>query len=76
VINKYSFDNGYAIIIDVSSQQSPVLYAANGIDISKDIVDLYDKSSAASSAAPAATAPVAPKPAAPPATKKAPGTVK
>jgi outer membrane protein len=76
VINKYSFDNGYAIIIDVSSQQSPVLYAANGIDISKDIVDLYDKSAAASSAAPVAPTPVAPRPAAPPAMKKAPGTVK
>src|SRR5262249_38917504 len=33
VVAKYATDNGFAIIIDVSSQQTPVLWAANGIDI-------------------------------------------
>src|SRR6476469_9056087 len=56
VVAKYANDNGFAIIIDVSSQQTPVLWAANGIDITKEIVDMYDKN------APAAAAP-APKPA-------------
>jgi outer membrane protein len=54
VIDKYARDNGYAVILDVSSPQTPVLYAANGIDITNDIVTLYDKN--APSAAPAAPA--------------------
>lgn len=79
VIDKYAKDNGYALVLDVSSQQTPVLYASNTIDITKDIIDLYDKNSPpATSAAPAsgivkpsATAPAA-RPAAPPAPKPAP----
>ena len=55
VIDKYATDNGFAIIIDVSSQQSPVLYAATSIDITREVVGLYDKN--APSAAPAAPAP-------------------
>jgi outer membrane protein len=58
VINKYGLDNGYTLIIDVSSPQIPVLYAANGIDITKDIIELYDKNAPAPSASPSA----APKP--------------
>ena len=57
VIDKYAKENGYALILDVSSQTTPVLYATNSIDITQDIIALYDKTSAAaatSSAAPAA----------------------
>lgn len=70
VIDKYATDNGFAIILDVSSQQSPVLYAATAIDITREVVALYDKNapSAAKPAAPAAT----PAPAAP-AKKATPG---
>ncbi|MGA2739091.1 MAG: OmpH family outer membrane protein [Bryobacteraceae bacterium] len=59
VMDKYARDNGYAVILDVSSQQTPVLYAASGIDITQDIIALYDKNapSATSSAKPAGTAP-------------------
>jgi outer membrane protein len=85
VVAKYANDNGFAIIIDVSSQQTPVLWAANGIDITKEIVDLYDKNAPAagaaapkpgSSAAPAGTMPKpavapTPKPAAAPTPKPA-----
>jgi outer membrane protein len=55
VIDKYATDNGFAIIIDVSSQQSPVLYAATSIDITREVVGLYDKNApgAAPAAAPA-----------------------
>ena len=70
VIDKYAKDNGYALILDVSSQQTPVLYATNSIDITQDIIALYDKNApAASSAAPPATPPAAAaaKPAAAPA---------
>jgi outer membrane protein len=69
VIDKYAKDNGYALILDVSSQQTPVLYATNSIDITQDIIALYDKNSpsAASSAKPATPPPAAAaKPAAAP----------
>ena len=71
VIDKYAKDNAYAVILDVSNPQTPVLYASNTIDITKDIVDLYDKN-AGTMATPAAAqapatrlAPAATKPAVP-----------
>jgi outer membrane protein len=76
VIDKYAQSNGYAVIMDVSNPQTPVLYASNTIDITKDIIELYDKSAATLTSTPAApkpgaAAPAAPKPApAPPAVKK------
>lgn len=70
VIGKYARDNGYALILDVSSPQTPVLYAANGIDITSDIVALYDKNTPSDTAATSTPAtPPPPKPATP-ATKK------
>jgi len=70
VIDKYSRDNGYSLILDVSSQQTPVVWAANTADITADIIALYDKNSPAA-AAPAAAKPpaAAPKPATSPAKK-------
>ena len=43
VIDKYAQQNGYAVVLDVSNPNTPVLYASNTVDITKDIVDLYDK---------------------------------
>jgi outer membrane protein len=51
VINKYANDNGYTLILDVSSPQTPVLFAANGIDITQDIIKLYDEEAAIAAAA-------------------------
>lgn len=69
VIDKYARDNGFALILDVSNPQTPVVFAASTIDITRDIIDLYDKNApAATSAAPAA-APPAGAPAAAPAAK-------
>ncbi len=70
VIDKYARDNGYALILDISSEQSPVVYATNAIDITNDIIALYDKS-APQSASPAQASPAAPpaKPSAAPAKK-------
>jgi outer membrane protein len=70
VLNKYSKENAYSVVLDTSSQTTPVLYAANQIDVTQDIIRLYDQSypvKAAASAAPR-TAP-APKPATPAAPK-------
>jgi len=65
VIDKYASDNGYAVVIDVSAQASPVLYASTAVDITRQVVELFDKNSPAAAAAPAVTAPapVKPKPA-------------
>jgi outer membrane protein len=43
VLDKYSADNGYAVIFDTSSQQTPVIYAARTIDVTQDIIKLYDE---------------------------------
>jgi outer membrane protein len=67
ILIKYGHDNGYALILDVSSAQTPVLFSANGSDITQDIIALYDKGAGAattSSAAPKAPAAAA-KPASP-----------
>src|ERR1700759_429726 len=45
VMEKYAKDNGYAVILDVSTQQSPVLYANPGTNITKGLVDAYNASS-------------------------------
>ena len=75
VIEKYSRDHGFSLVVDVSSPQSPVLYASPTVDITKEIIELYDQSSSAmSNPAPAKptsglTAPKPATPAKPPATK-------
>jgi outer membrane protein len=69
VIDKYSKENGYGIILDTSAQQTPVMWAANQIDITQDIVRLYDQSyPVKASSASTPRAPAAPRPA--PATPK------
>lgn len=72
VIDKYAKDNGFAVILDVSNPQTPVLYASNTVDITKDIIDLYDKNAPTLPAPtkPAAPGTPAPKPVTPPVTKK------
>jgi len=57
VIDKYAKDKSYSIILDISSPQSPVLYAVNTVDITNDIVELYDKSQGDAPAPGAAPAP-------------------
>ncbi|HTB19232.1 MAG TPA: OmpH family outer membrane protein [Bryobacteraceae bacterium] len=74
VIEKYSRDNGYTLVVDVSSPQTPVLYASPSIDITKEIIEIYDKNAASGGgSAPSQTSAPAPKPpAATPAPKTAP----
>jgi outer membrane protein len=68
VISKYAKDQGYAMVIDVSNPQTPVMYASETIDITKDVIDLYNRNSGGG--APSA------KPAPAPAVKPAASTVK
>ncbi len=70
VIEKYAHDHGYTMVLDVSSPQSPVFYASPSIDITKEIIELYDQSAATLSAPAAAPKPAASgAPAAPPAAR-------
>ena len=66
VVDKYAKDNGYVLVLDDSSQQVMV-YASSSIDITRDIIELYDKNSAAS---PAPVSSGAAQPARPPAAVK------
>jgi outer membrane protein len=70
VITKYAKDNGYSIVVDNSSPNTPVLYSSSAIDITQDIISLYDKTSnnggpAEVPQAPPASTPGTPKPATP-----------
>lgn len=42
VVTKYSQDNGFAVVLDISSPQSPVLYAANETNITNAVIMAYD----------------------------------
>jgi outer membrane protein len=71
VIERYARDNGFTMVVDVGNPNTPVIYASPSVEITKEVIELYDKASASGSApapttsapkAPAAT-PAAPKPA-------------
>ncbi len=53
VLNTYAKQHAYTMVVDVSQQQSPVLWAADSTNITKQIVDLYNVKSGVP--APAAT---------------------
>jgi outer membrane protein len=79
IIRKYATEKGYTIVLDVSNEQTPVLWATPSINITDDIVKLYDQANAGGgAAAPAAPAATTPKPPAAPATSapKPPATKK
>jgi outer membrane protein len=42
IIEQYAYQNGYAVVLDVSAQQTPVIWAAGSSNITADIVKLYD----------------------------------
>ena len=61
--------NGYTVVFDTSAQGSPVVYGSSQIDVTQEIVRLYDQAypikggtAAPSSSAPPAAQPKAPAP--------------
>ena len=82
VIIKYATQNGYSMVLDVSNQQTPVLWADPSADITTEIIKLYDQAHPGTGAAtapatkPGGTPPAqAPRPAAnPPAPSPKPPT--
>jgi outer membrane protein len=75
VLQGYVQQSGYTLVVDASTQQSPILWATPSSDITKAVIDAYNtKSGVPAQPTPAATAPrsnTAPKPA-PKATTPAP----
>ncbi|HEY1758908.1 MAG TPA: OmpH family outer membrane protein [Bryobacteraceae bacterium] len=43
VIQKYAVDNGIALILNVASENTPVLYIATSLDITQAIIEAYDR---------------------------------
>src|ERR1039457_1363161 len=56
-LEKYATGNGYALVLDVSNRQTPVLWASQTIDITGDIVKLYDQANPGTGAPATAKAP-------------------
>jgi outer membrane protein len=60
IIQQYSYQNGYAVVLDVSNQQTPVIWAAPSSNIIADIIKLYDQAHPGTGAAPAPAKPATP----------------
>jgi len=74
VMSSYAEQQGFTLVLDISQQQTPVLFSANGTNITKQVIDAYNLKSgvpappaqpAAAPGSQAAPRPAAPKPAAP-----------
>ncbi len=67
VLDKYAKENGFTVVLDVSNPQSPVLWASQTTNITKDLVDAYNATSGvAAPVKPATPTPARPTGTAPP----------
>jgi outer membrane protein len=64
VLRSYVEGNGYTLLLDVSSQQSPVMWATPNTDITEAVIAAYNASSGISAPPPSAPSAARPKPAA------------
>jgi outer membrane protein len=60
IISEHAQKSGYGLVVDVSSPQTPVLYAAQEMNITDQVIDLYNQSTAKPAAGAAAAPPAAP----------------
>jgi outer membrane protein len=65
VLDRYSRENGFTLVLDASAQGTPVVYASSTSDITQEIVRLYDQAYPVKGGASGPAAPAAPKPATP-----------
>lgn len=63
VLDRYARENGYSVVLDSSAQTPMILYASNQIDLTQDIIRLYDQAYPVKPAAAAQPKPAVPKPA-------------
>ena len=45
VMEAYAKLKGYTLVLDISQQQTPVLYASDGTNITKEVIDAYNTKS-------------------------------
>jgi outer membrane protein len=73
VLDRYARENGIVAVFDSSAQNSPILFASTNIDITQDIIKLYDQAyplkAGATPAKPAASTTPKPATSTPPASK-------
>lgn len=66
VLDRYSRENGFVVVLDASAQNTPILFASTQIDVTQDIVRLYDQAypvkAGTTTAKPAAQKPAAANP--------------
>ena len=68
VLDRYSRENGYTVVLDTSAQGTPVVYGSSQIDITQEIIRLYDQAypiKAGATPAPSSSATPAAQPKAP-----------
>jgi len=73
VLDRYARENGYILLLDYSAQNTPIVNFSQQVDVTQEIVRLYDQAYPVKAGAQAPPKPAAAKPAAtiPPATKPA-----
>ena len=74
VLDRYAREGGYVVVLDSSSQNTPILYASNQIDVTQDIIRLYDQAYPVKAGAGAQAKPATPKPASQPPAATKPAT--
>lgn len=62
ILNKYAKQNGYSVVIDTSQQNTPVIYASDQMNITQQVVKLYDEAYPVKAATPPAAHPGTSKP--------------
>jgi outer membrane protein len=75
VLDRYARENGFIVILDTSAQNTPILFASTNIDVTQDIVKLFDQAYPVKGGAPASGTtpkPATQKPAAQPPAAKPP----
>lgn len=69
VLDRYARENGLVAVFDSSAQNSPIIFASTNIDVTQEIIKLYDQAYPLKGASAPATKPAPAKPATPPAAK-------
>lgn len=59
VLERYAGQNGYSVVLDSSAQNNPILFASQQIDVTQEIVRLYDQAYPVKGGAPAQQKPAA-----------------
>ena len=65
VLDRYSRENGYVLMLDSSAQNTPILFNSTQIDVTQEIVRLYDQAYPVKTGPATQPKPATPKPATP-----------